>query len=143
MVDYAARYAAGGAAPVSVGNVVVGGLFVLTVIGGGAFIYWNEKRLRIANRGFQMSDARSAKSEIVIPKSEILDELSPELVKLLPTLQSLDPRTLRALQIILSDRKRGEEVLQSLSLVNFSVLEEMKRLDKRELSLLLALAGEH
>jgi hypothetical protein len=64
------------------------------------------------------------------------------LAKLLPTLQALDPRTLRALKIILADRKRGEEMLQSLSVINFSVLEEMKRLDKRELSLLLALASE-
>ena len=63
-------------------------------------------------------------------------------MKLLPTLKQLDPRTLKALRIILSDRKRGEELLQSLSVINYSVLDEMKRLDKKELSLLLALAGE-
>ncbi len=63
-------------------------------------------------------------------------------MKLLPTLKQLDPRTLKALRIILSDRKRGEELLQSLSVINYAVLDEMKRLDKKELSLLLALAGE-
>jgi len=71
-----------------------------------------------------------------------IDQLPPEVIKLLPTLKQLDPRTLKALRIILSDRKRGEELLQSLSAINFTVLNEMKRLDKKELSLLLALAAE-
>jgi hypothetical protein len=71
-----------------------------------------------------------------------IDQLPPEAIKLLPTLKQLDPRTLKALRIILSDRKRGEELLQSLSVINFAVLDEMKRLDKKELSLLLALAAE-
>jgi len=97
--------------------------------------------LRISDRGLKPATS-SAEAGIASPPSDITSELSPELTKLLPTLQALDPRTLRALRIILSDRRRGEELLQSLSLINFSVLEEMRRLDKRELSLLLALASE-
>ena len=75
-------------------------------------------------------------------ESVTLRNLPPEVVKLLPTLKQLEPRTLQALSIILSDRKRGEDLLQSLSVINFAVLDEMKRLDKKELSLLLALAAE-
>lgn len=143
IIDYAAQYTTGSATPVSSGNVVVGILLALTVASGGAFIYWNEKRLRPANRQSPVTAKKtSAQPEAGELRLEIESELSPELAKLLPTLQSLDPRTLRALRIILADRKRGEELLQSLSLINFSVLEEMKRLDKRELSLLLALAAE-
>jgi len=141
-VDYVAQYTTGSAAPISTGNVIVGALLVLTVAGGGAFIYWNKKRLQNTERGVQITDAEPKPSEIAIPKSEIEGALSPELAKLLPVLQSLDPRTVRALRVILSDPKRGEELLQSLSVINFAVLEEMKRLDKRELSLLLALASE-
>jgi hypothetical protein len=146
IVDYAAEYTSGGAPQISPGNLVVGGLLVLTIAGGAAFITWNEKRLRnlrlpISDRGLEHAIS-SAQAGIVSPPSDITSELSPELTKLLPMLQALDPRTLRALRIILSDRRRGEELLQSLSLINFSVLEEMKRLDKRELSLLLALASE-
>ncbi len=142
IVDYAAQYASGGAPSISAGNVIVGILLVLTVAGGGAFVYWNEKRLRGADRGSQIAGQAAPASEVAIPESELQGELPPELAKLLPALRSLDPRTLRALRIILSDRRRGEELLQSLSLINFAVLDEMKRLDKRELSLLLALAGE-
>lgn len=143
IVDYARP--SGG---ISTGNLIVGLLLAVTVIGGGAFVYWNEKRLR------RLAVPRSTEGYVTFETGSVtdqsgaaiaaapIDEMSPELAKLLPVLRSLDPRTLRALRIILSDRKRGEELLQALSLINFSVLEEMKRLDKRELSLLLALASE-
>ena len=127
---------------VNIGNVIVGFLLVVTVVGGGAFVYWNEKRLRKAKRlvaaGAVGAVAQSG-GEAAITS---LDQLPPEVVKLLPTLKQLDPRTLKALRIILSDRKRGEEMLQTLSVINYAMLDEMKRLDKKELSLLLALAGE-
>lgn len=143
-IDYVAQYEAARAAPVSVGNIVVGTLLALTVLGGGAFVYWNEQRLRrqavpkpaLPDEAVMRSDGQEAL------RAEAPGGLSPELEQLLPVLQSLDPRTLHALRILLSDRKRGEELLQSLSLINFTVLEEMKRLDKRELALLLALASE-
>ncbi len=129
------------------GNLIVGLLLAITVVGGGAFVYWNEKRLRKlvipkAPEGYVTYETGSAVAPSGEKVAEVVGELSPELKKLLPTLLQLDPRTLRALRIILSDRKRGEELLQSLSVINFSVLEEMKRLDKKELSLLLALAAE-
>ena len=127
------------ASSVNMGNVITALLLVVTVVGGGAFVYWNEKRLRKAKVVIAAGViAQSAGEEAVTS----LDQLPPEVVKLLPTLKQLDPRTLKALRIILSDRKRGEELLQSLSVINYSVLDEMKRLDKKELSLLLALAGE-
>jgi len=142
IIDYTAQYNATQAAPVSAGNLVVGVLLLLTVIGGGTFIYWNEKRLRSSGQRLSRPPAAEQERQPVAATAEAAGDLSPELARLLPVLQSLDPRTLRALRIILSDRKRGEELLQSLSLINFTVLEEMKRLDKRELSLLLALASE-
>jgi hypothetical protein len=121
------------------GNVIVALLLIVTVVGGGAFVYWNEKRLRKAKVATAAGAAdQSAGEEASTP----IDQLPPEAVKLLPTLKQLDPRTLKALRIILSDRKRGEDLLQSLSVINFAVLDEMKRLDKKELSLLLALAAE-
>jgi len=149
IVDYVAQYQSGGTPTISAGNAIVGGLLIVTLLGGGAFIYFNERRLRsadgrlpITDRGRLIVNGATAQPEIANPKSEFSIESTPELAKLLPTLQSVDPRTLRALKVILSDRKRGEELLQSLSLINFAVLDEMKRLDKQELSLLLALANE-
>jgi cytochrome c553 len=128
------------ASSVSMGNVITALLLVATVVGGGAFVYWNEKRLRKGKlAGAVVGAAAPSAGEEAVTS---IDQLPPEVVKLLPTLKQLDPRTLKALRIILSDRKRGEELLQSLSVINYSVLDEMKRLDKKELSLLLALAGE-
>jgi hypothetical protein len=146
IVDYVAQYPSSGVAAITTGNLVVGVLLVATVLGGGAFIYGNEKRLgnfrlRISERRLKTTPI-PAQSEVAVLTSQLPDGFSPELAQLLPMLRSLDPYTLRALKIILSDRKRGEELLQSLSLVNLAVLDEMKRLDKRELSLLLALAAE-
>ncbi|MER3545505.1 MAG: hypothetical protein C4311_13135 [Chloroflexota bacterium] len=144
IIDYAAQYEAAQARPVSVGNVIVGTLLALAVLGGGAFVYWNEQRLRRQ----AMPKLTSSDKAVMGPDSkeavraEAPGRLSPELEQLLPVLQSLDPRTLQALRLILADRKRGEELLQSLSLINFAMLEEMKRLDKRQLALLLALASE-
>ncbi len=127
---------------VNVGNVIVALLLIITVVGGGAFVYWNEKRLRkakVAAAAAAPGAATQASGEEAVLS---IDQLPPDVVKLLPTLKQLDPRTLKALRIILSDRKRGEDMLQTLSVINFAVLDEMKRLDKKELSLLLALAAE-
>ena len=136
MVDYTKP-----AGAVNMGNVIAAFLLVVIVAGGGAFVYWNEKRLRKANLPTAVTSgvvAQSAGEEAITS----IDQLPPDAIKLLPTLKQLDPRTLRALRIILSDRRRGEELLQALSVINFAVLDEMKRLDKKELSLLLALAAE-
>ncbi len=130
------------ASTVNMGNVIVALLLIVTVVGGSAFVYWNEKRLRKAKvtaTALASSKVAQAAGEETISS---IDQLPLEVVKLLPTLKQLDPRTMKALRIILSDRKRGEELLQSLSVINFAVLDEMKRLDKKELSLLLALAAE-
>jgi hypothetical protein len=130
------------AGTVNMGNVIAALLLVVTVVGGGAFVYWNEKRLRMAKAAVAVVAAGAADQSAGEEAITVIDQLPPEVAKLLPTLQQLDPRTLKALRIILSDRKRGEELLQSLSVINFTVLDEMKRLDKKELSLLLALAAE-
>jgi hypothetical protein len=130
------------AGTVNTGNVIVALLLAVTVAGGGAFVYWNEKRLRKAKIAAAAAASGAAAQPAEPAAITAIDQLPPEVVKLLPALRQLDPRTLKALRIILSDRKRGEELLQALSALNFAVLDEMKRMDKQELSLLLALAAE-
>jgi hypothetical protein len=62
----------------------------LTVVGGGAFMYWNEKRLR--------SMPRPAADETPA------DEQSQEMARLLPILKKLDVEALRALRTLLTKR---------------------------------------
>jgi hypothetical protein len=91
-------------------------------VGGSAFVYWNEKRLRKAKAAVAAVAAGAAAQSAGEEAITAIDQLPLDLAKLLPTLRQLDPRTLKALRIILSDRKRGEELLQSLSVINFTVL---------------------
>jgi hypothetical protein len=65
-------------------------LLGLTVVGGGSFMYWNEKRLR--------SMPRPTASETPA------DEQSQEIAHLLPILKKMDVETLRALRTILTKR---------------------------------------
>jgi hypothetical protein len=89
VTDYVAQYRAERPKPLSAGTMITGFLLGLTVVGGGSFMYWNEKRLR--------SMPRPAAGETP-------DEQSQEMAQLLPILKKLDAEALRALRTILTRR---------------------------------------
>jgi hypothetical protein len=91
VTDYVAAYRAAKPLPPSAGTVLTGLMLGLTVVGGGAFMYWNEKRLR--------SMPRPAADET------LADEQSQEVAHLLPILKKLDADTLRALRTVLTKRQ--------------------------------------
>ncbi|HLF29226.1 MAG TPA: hypothetical protein VJG32_23105 [Anaerolineae bacterium] len=105
MVDYVAQYRAEYPEPLSAGTIVTGFLLGLTVVGGGSFVVWNEKRLRQVNPPSSNLQSTPASREIRDWRLEISGELSPELAELLPLLQQLDPETLRALRTLLSHHR--------------------------------------
>jgi hypothetical protein len=92
IVDYVAQYRTERPTPLSAGTIVTSLLLGLTVVGGGSFVYWNERRLRSMPRS-PLSQAATA------------DERSQELARLLPILRTLDAPTLRALHTLLSKRR--------------------------------------
>ena len=94
IVDYVAQYRAERPKPLSAGSLITGLLFGLTVVGGGSFVAWNEKRLRSMPQ-------RSASTATVTTT----DERTQELAQLLPMLEKMDAQTLRALRTILSNRQ--------------------------------------
>jgi hypothetical protein len=57
-------------------------------------------------------------------------------------LQRLDARALRALKKITADPDVASELLHTVSRVDPQLVEEVRRLDRRELNLLMALAEE-
>ncbi len=93
ITDYVAQYRAEKPKPLSAGTILTGLLLGLTVVGGGSFMYWNEKRLRLMPRSAARTTTVSA-----------TDERSQEMGRLLPILEKMDAETLRALRTILSKR---------------------------------------
>ncbi len=94
VVDYVAQYRVDHPLMPSAGTVLTSLFLALTVVGGGSFIFWNEKRLRSQPKVESQVTATPA------------DERSEELNRLLPTLKALDAPTLRALSAILTNRRR-------------------------------------
>jgi hypothetical protein len=96
IVDYVAQYQAEHPEPASAGTIVTSLLLGLTIVGGGSFAYWNEKRLR--------SKPHSLLSKVAAPVA-VADERAQELARLMPTLEKLDVQTLKALRTLLSNRR--------------------------------------
>jgi hypothetical protein len=94
IVDYVAQYKAAQPQPLSTGSAVTGLLLAVVVVGGAAFILWNEMRLR----------ARQRPAIARVPAITGTDERSQELVQLLPLLEKMDTQALRGLRTFLSKR---------------------------------------
>ncbi|MBI3360852.1 MAG: hypothetical protein HY023_07055, partial [Chloroflexi bacterium] len=151
VVDFNAQYAASHTgAPINWGNVVLGVSLAALVIGGAAFVVWRERGLRgqipspKSQTPKQETSVVSQQSSVGNDRSSVSDPpgLRPEVAELLPALQALEPRALKALKKILAEPSPGSELLIALSHIDPMLIEQVRRLDRRELNLLMALAGE-
>jgi hypothetical protein len=134
LIDFNQQYAetVEGRRPINWGNLILGGLIVGLAGGGGAFVYFNERRL--AGRAGSQPVPGGA------PAAPAAAHLTA--VDLLPNLQQLDPRSLLALKQILRDPERANGLLLTLARLDPQLIEQVRRLDRRELTLLIALAEE-
>ena len=132
VIDYNQQYAqtVQGQAPLNWGNVILGLLIVAMAGGGGVFVYFNERKLR-----------RLAAAQ---PKPAVAPQAAPrpEPVSLAAQLAQLDPLSLRALQNILRDPDQANALLLTLARLDPKLIDQVRRLDRRELTLLVALAEE-
>jgi hypothetical protein len=94
IVDYVAQYRVVQSLipSASTGTIITSLLLLLTVVGGGAFIFWNEKRLR------------STPHAVAGVTTAAADERSQELKRLQPILAKMDAEALRSLRTVLSKR---------------------------------------
>jgi hypothetical protein len=90
ITDYVAQYRAEKPKPLSAGTIFTSLLLGLTVVGGGSFMVWNEKRLRSMPQP--------------VASATTPDERSQEMGQLQPLLAKMDAETLRALRTLLSKR---------------------------------------
>jgi len=134
LIDYNEQYAetVQGKWPINWGNVLVGVMIVMMGGGGGAFVYFNERKLRgpVALAKAQPAEAPQAADGPVTAAD------------LLPQLEKLDPRSLKALKQILREPRAAGGLLISLARLDPKLIEQVRQLDRSELSLLIALAEE-
>jgi hypothetical protein len=99
VVDYVERYnrMVLGENPINLGNLIVGGLIGLVLLGGAAFVIYNE--------GWAKVDF------------EKVDEYPAELVALLPKVSRLAPPVRRKLEQILADPVKAGEILAKVEVI--------------------------
>lgn len=137
VVDYVQQYDESvlGIKPVNWGNLIL----VLLILGvgaaGGAFIYWNERRLSGA-------PVRKAAKPAVAVQAPVVEGYSLEVSSLLPLLAQLNPVGLHALKKLLADPDQANELLHGLSHLDPELVKRVRGLDSEARALLLALAGD-
>jgi hypothetical protein len=141
LVDYGQQYdeTVLGKRTVNWGNVILVGLILLVAIGGGAFVVYNERKLR----GLPLLPGKKKEitTETVIPLPQV-EGYPPEVVSLLPKLRQLNPVGLHALDRILENPDQASTLLHSLSRLDPDLIQRMRSLDRETRALLLAMAGD-
>jgi hypothetical protein len=140
VVDYNQQYAETvlGQRTINWGNVVLVTLIVLVAAGGGAFVYYNERKIR----GLPIMAVRPVPDEGQQAELPVVEGYSPEVVALLPKIAQLNPVGLHALKRLLEDPDNASELLHSLSRLDPELVRRVRSLDQGTRALLLGMAGD-
>jgi hypothetical protein len=140
VVDYSQQYnqAVLGQRSINWGNVIVGILIVVVAVGGGAFVFWNERRLR----GLSLSKTPGKTGRIAAEEAPVVEGYSSEVTTLLPMLAQLNPVGLHSLKRLLANPEEANELLHGLSRLDPELIERFRSLDRDSRAVLLALAGD-
>ncbi len=138
-IDYVQQYQSTvlGEHPINWGNVIVLLLLLGLLFGGGAFVYWNERRRR-GLKGFFPTRADKIPALVNAP---MVEGYTSEVTELLPLINKLNPVGLHALKRILANPEQANELLHSLSHLDPELVQRVQALDKDSRSLLMGLAG--
>jgi hypothetical protein len=138
VIDYNQRYE--GKTPINTGNLIVGLLIAMVALGGGGFVYYNERKLRGLPLFPKAPEAMPSS-----PISEVVPQVpgySSEVTALLPKIARLDPVGLRALRQVLEDPEAASHLLHSLARLDPELVRRLRSLDHDSRALLLALSGD-
>jgi hypothetical protein len=138
-IDYVQQYdeTVLGKRTINWGNVIVVVMILGILLGGGVFVYWNERRLR-GLKGFFTSKTAKASAEGTAP---VVEGYSLEVTELLPLIVKLNPVGRHALKRILANPDQANEILHALSHLDPELVRRVESLDKNTRALLIALAG--
>lgn len=140
VVDYNQQYAETvlGQRTINWGNIVLLMLIVLVAVGGGAFVYYNERKIR----GLPIMAVRPSPDEGQQAELLVVQGYSPEVVALLPKVAQLNPVGLYALKRLLEDPDNASELLHRLSRLDPELVRRVRSLDQGTRALLLGMAGD-
>jgi hypothetical protein len=135
VVDYVARYNEEvlGIRTVTQGNRILFGLIIVTLIGGGAFVIWNERRLR--------RNQVPVTTEVKAEQKANYPDYPPQVVALLPRIAKLSPDAQSDLYQFLENPAKAQVLLRDIVRLEPDLVNQVRRLDKESQALLLALAG--
>lgn len=140
VIDYSQRYdqVVTGRTPINWGNMILVGLIGLVAVGGGAFVFYNERKLR-GLPALPQRPAQPAATRLEVPQIEGYDR---EVLALLPQLKQLNPIGLHALQRLLENPEEASELLHSISRLDPELVRRIRSLDRESRALLLAMSGD-
>lgn len=126
--------------PLNRGNVALAAIIAALLLGGGGYIYWNERRLRVhpparSEEGKAMETARPI-------TYEELKALPPDVLAIIPQIARMTPEGRQALKELLDDPQRASELILRLSFLDLELLSKLRRMDREDRALMLALAGD-
>lgn len=135
IIDYVARYdeTVLGIKTVNWGNRILFGLIAIILVGGGGFVFWNERRLR--QRAIPVSDT------VMAERTHKYPDYPPQVVAILPRLAQLSPEALQDLYQFLEDPAKAQTLLHDLVRLQPDLVRQVRELDRESQALLLALAS--
>jgi hypothetical protein len=134
VIDYNLQYE--GKTPINLGNVTLGVMIVIVGLGGGSYVYFNERKLRGVKTRRVAKPTRAAQ-----PLADI-EGYPAEVVALLPKLSQLNPLGLHALRRLLENPDEASELLHNLSRLDPELVRRIRTLDRESRLLLMALSGD-
>jgi hypothetical protein len=140
IVNYDQQYAETvlGQRTINWGNVILVVLIVLVAVGGGIFVYYNERK----RRGLSFLGAKPAGAATLEAELPQVAGYSPEVVALLPKIARLDPRGQMALKRLLENPEDASELLHSLSRLDPELVRKVRSLDSGARAMLMGLSGD-
>lgn len=134
IIDYNLRYA--GITPVNWGNVILAVLVGMVAVGGGTYVYTNERKLR----GLPILPKRKQSTPEIVQEDWISSSMDGDIEMLIPMLVNLDPAGRHALRKLLQNPEQASRLLQHLSKLDPELVRRISSLNANDRALLLALA---
>jgi hypothetical protein len=141
VVDYNQRYDEQvlGVRSVNWGNVILVVMIAAIAFGGGAYVWFNERKLRGLPFVPGSTKTVTRAKALDIPQ---IEGYSPDVLALLPQIEKLNPLGLQALKRLLENPDQASEMLHSMSRIDPELIKRIRNLDRESRALLLALSGD-
>jgi hypothetical protein len=145
-IDYNELYAETVEGKPNTGNLILGALIAVAVIGGGGYVLWNERRRRRGSAEPVAAGPSSAAGPAAPEGKSAEGSPSPsgavDPADLLPAIAALDPVGRRGLEQLLQDPQTASDLLRRLARLDPEVIRTLRGLDRETRALLLALTSD-